>query len=201
MAEVKEARQFINYINDNYQSLKKKYFTFCKEKDITWSEDIFSDTIVKCYDTISRNGKLNDTSNQGMENYFFRAFKQNLQRETQYCRTKDRDLNVTSDDVSDLYENWYNNHNDSSIHKLKKDLFTDFSVLYIMFKVEENFDAEHSYLFRTKYLCNLTYKQLQKHTKMKGCRMKVLEVKNWVKENVSKEEIVDAFNKQYSNLM
>lgn len=192
---------FIGYINDHYSELKYKYINFCKEKNYQWDEDIFSDTILKCYDAIDRKGKLNDTTPQGIENYFFISFKLNLKREGQYARNQKRDRNVTSDSLYDLYEDWYNTNNVSSTEKIKSDLFKDFSVLYIMTLVEDNFDNEHFYLFKLKTLCNMTYKELAEKTGIKGCRQKVVNVKTWLKENVTKDVIRDSFQQMYGNLI
>lgn len=192
---------FINYINDHYDLLRNKYRKFCQEKHYEWDEDIFSDTIIKCYDAIERKGSLNDVSDQGIQDYFFRSFKQNVQREKQYCRVAKRDFNLSSDEVEMLYEEQYNRLNDSSTQKLKNDLYVDFATLYIMRKVEEHWDGEHFYLFKLKTLCNLTYKELQEKSHMKGCRQKFLNVKNWVKENITKDEINQAFYELYSDLL
>lgn len=193
---------FIKHINDNYQLLKNKYRKFCSEKHYDWDEDVFSDTILKCYDAIKRKGKLEDKTPQGIENYFFRSFKQNIQREKQYCRVSKRDLNITSDNINNIYEDWYNKFNDSSINKIKSDLYKDFSVLYIMHKVEEEFDNEHFYLFKLKSLMpDMTYKKLQAKTNCTSCRQKVVDVKNWAKQNISKKEITDAFQRIYGNLL
>lgn len=194
------ANNYLQWFSTQYDSLKKKYYAFCKEKLYNWDEDIFSETYLKIYDKILKSG-LDDATEKGFDKYTFKSFKQNIKREKQYCRTKDRDLNVDNDTINDLYEDYYNEHNDSSSRKLKKDLWIDFVTLYIMTKVDDNFDSEHSYLFRTKYLCNLTYKQLARITNIKGCRMKVLEVKNWVKENITKNEINKAFQLMYKDIL
>ena len=194
--------KFLKHINDNYKLLKNRYRKFCKEKDYDWDEDVYSDTILKCYEAIQRKGKLADTTPQGIENYFFRSFKQNIQREKQYCRVSKRDLNIKSDDINQLYEDWYNYNKDSSTSKVKSDLFKDFAVLYIMSVAEDNFDNEHFYLFKLKMLCpDMTYKKLQEKTHCSGCRQKVVNVKNWVRDNVSKKEITDAFQRIYGSLL
>ena len=194
--------RFIRYINDNYQLLKNKYRKFCIEKQYDWDEDVFSDTILKCHDAIKRKGKLEDTSNQGIENYFFRSFKQNIQREKQYCRVSKRDLNINSDNINAVYEEWFNKSNDSAINKIKSDLYKDFATLYIMHRVEDEFDQEHFRLFNLKTMIpNMTYKKLQEKTHCTSCRQKVVNVKNWVKNNVTKKEIGDAFQTIYGNLL
>ena len=192
---------FMHYINDNYNHLKYKYINFCKEHNYQWDEDIFQDTILKCYEAIAKKGKLNDTTDYGIEAYFFISFKLNLKRDKMYARNQKRDRNVDSDSINELYESWFNDNNISAMDKVKSDLFKDFSILYIMAVVEDNFDQEDFYLFRIKTLGNLTYKQLQDKTKIKASRQKVINVKNFLKENVKKEDIKSAFNLMYGNLM
>lgn len=193
---------FLNYINDHYTLLKNKYRKFCIEKQYDWNEDVFSDTILNCYNAITKKGQLNDTTAQGIENYFFRSFKQNIQREKQYCRVSKRDLNYTSDSLNIAYENWYNETKDSAINKIRTDLYKDFATLYIMHRVEDTFDAEHFRLFNLKTMIpNMTYKKLQEKTHCTSCRQKVVNVKNWVKDNVTKKEITEAFQRIYGNLL
>lgn len=199
--KVEDNRLFINYINDHYKQLYYKYRQFCKEKDYEWSEDIFQDTIVNCYSAITKKGKLQDTSNQGIENYFFKSFKMNLMREKQYARNQKRDLNVEADDVDVMYEDWTNNNKEDARTKIVSDMWKDFSCLYIMMLVEDNWDDEHFYLFRLKHLCNMTYKQLTDKTGIKGVRQKILDVKQWLKDNLSKEEINKAFQLAYGDLL
>lgn len=191
------ADKYLKWVNDNYEYLKNKYQAFCNNKKYSYDEDIFSDTYVKIYNKILKDG-IEDCTDKGFENYQFKAFKQNLQREAQYSRNKQRDGNVTN--ISGAYEIFYNEHYSSTKEKLMSDLFKDFSTLYILEKVEDNFNGEHLYLFRIKYLNNLTYKELSDKTGIKGARQKVIEVKNWLKENVSKTEIKKAFEQTYGNI-
>ena len=46
----------------------------------------------------------------------------------------------------------------------------------------------------------MTYAQLAKKTNAKGIRQKVVTVKNWLKENVKKEDIKKAFELEYGDL-
>lgn len=194
------ADNYLKWFSLNYTPLKNKYRKYCIENHYEWDEDIFSDTYLRIYEKILRNG-LKDNSETGFNNYTFKSFKQNLQREKQYCRNSKRDANIDSESLHSLYEEYYNSHNNSSQQKLKNDLYIDFATLYIMHKVDENFDYEHSYLFRTKHLCNLTYKELAQMSNIKGVRQKVLTVKNWVKDNVTKDELQEAFQRIYGDLL
>lgn len=202
MEQLNDETLFINYINDHYQQLKLKYRRFCTEKQYGWDEDIFSDTILNCYNAIKKKGKLNDKTPQGIENYFFRSFKQNIQREKQYCRVAKRDLNYNSDNINAVYEEWYNENNTPERQKLLNDLWKDFATLYIMTKVEDNFDSEHFLLFRLKFLMpQMTYKKLQEKTQSKKVREKVVNVRNWVKNNVTKDEVKKVFALMYGDLI
>lgn len=197
-----DARLFLNYINDHYDTLKSKYKTMCAQNQLDWDEDVFSNTILSCYNAIEKKGKLDDTTPQGIQNYFFRSFKQNTKREKQYCRVTKRDLNYNSDNITPIYEDWYNDTKDTEVNKVRMDLYRDFATLYIMMQVEDNWDGEHFRLFNLKTLDhNMTYKKLAEKTKCTNVRQKVIDVRNWVRENVTKKEINDAFNLIYGDLM
>lgn len=187
---------FLKHINDNYDKLKAKYRKFCQEKDYEFDEDVYSNTIISCYDAIQKKGGLNDNSSKGIEDYFFKSFKQNTQREKQYCRVAKRDFNV--EDVNGKYEEWYNNNFTSEKNKLMSDLYNDYATLYILNKVDEAFPSDESYLFRIKYLLNLTYKQLAEKTNAKKARQKVINVKNWVKENIKQDDIKKSFQYNFN---
>ena len=193
---------FINYINNHYDELKWKYYNFCREKHYDWDEDIYSETILRCYDTIQKKGKLNDTTPHGIESYFFLAFKNNIMNEKNYCRTRCRDYNYTSEKIAIAYDDWYNKTNDTAREKLISDLFKDYAVLYIMYQVEANFDAEYFYLYRLKSLIpNMTFKKLADTTHIKASRRKVIEVQRFVKEHIKKEDIRKAFYAEYGDLL
>lgn len=199
--QVTDQEKFINYINDHYNELKYKYKAFCQLNGYAWDWDIFQDTILKCHDAIEKKGKLEDTTPYGIESYFFISFKLNVKREGQYARNMKRDLNVTSDNINDVYEEWYNKTHTSSRVKLLNDLWTDFSTLYIMNQVETNFPQEDFYLFKLKTLCGMTYKQVQEKTQAKKVRQRVVDVKNWLVANVKKEDVKSAFYEIYGNII
>lgn len=192
---------FINYISEHYDELKAKYKAFCGLNGYNWDWDIFQDTIMKCYDAIAKKGHLNDTTPQGIENYMFISFKLNIKREGQYARNQKRDLNITSDNINDVYEEWYNSNHTTSRQKLLTDLWTDFSTLYIMNVVEQNFSQEDFYLFKLKTLCNYTYKQVQDKTNEKRVRQRIVDIKNWLKANVKKDDVKEAFNDIYGDII
>ena len=193
----KQAEKFLQWLNNNYTSQKQKLLAFCNDKKYKFDADIFSDTYLKIYEKIQKDG-INDDSEKGFENYLFMAFKQNLHREKLYARNLKRDENNAN--IAALNE-MFLNQKLTQEEKLLSDLRKDFTTLYLMQKVEENFDAEHFYLFRLKTFTGMTYRQLYEHTGIKGARQKVVAVKNWLKANVTKQEVDKVFNALYGNLL
>lgn len=193
-----DAKLFINYINDNYQELYNSFLAFCNNKSYKFDPDIFQDTIIKCYNLIDKQGYLKDKTEQGIKNYFFMAFKQNILRESQYARNLKRDNNIIN--LSSANER-YQNSKLTQEEKLKSDLYKDFATLYLLKQVEDNFDAEHFYLFRLKTFTNMTYAKLAEKTGIKGVRQKVVDVKNWLKNNVKQDDIRKEFDDIYGELL
>lgn len=189
---------FINYINSHYEELYGRFKAFCLDKKYEFSEDIFQDTILKCYKLIERKG-LEDLSDKGIENYFFMSFKQNLQREKQYARNQKRDNNIV--DLSGAYSSYLDTLL-TQREKLQSDLYKDFATLYLLSKAEEHFDYEHFYLFRLKtFDKTMTYQKLQEKTGLKGVRQKVVDVKNWLKQNVKQSDVRNEFEAIYGDFL
>lgn len=196
---MEKAKIFLNHINDNYQTLKDRFRRFCFDKSYKWDEDIFSNTILSCYETITKKG-LQDTSPLGIENYFFMSFKFNVMRDKLYSRNKARDRNVT--DINGAYENYCNNNLKTAEEKIANDLFNDFAITYILKEVEKNFDVVSFYLYRLKSLTpKMTYKKLTTITKFKSVRQKVCNVKRWVKNNIKIGDIRKAFYREYGDII
>lgn len=193
----KQARNFINWLNKHYDEQKNKLIAFCNDKKFNWDEDIFCSTYLKIYDKIMKCG-ITDDSDKGFDNYLFKSFKTNTMREAQYARNQKRDGNVIN--LTGAYEA-YKNTELSQQEKLKSDLKKDFTALYLLQMAEQQFDSETFYLFKIKTFEKITYKQLQERTGIKGVRQKVVNIKNWLRENISKDEIDKEFNELYGDLL
>ena len=197
MSNKEQAETFLKWVSDHYSDLTVKYQKWSNNRGVTYDEDIFSETYLKVYDKILRDG-IKDNTPEGYDNYMFRAFSTNTKRESQYSRNRLRDMNIKDDEIMELYERYAGE--DVSKEKLMSDLYKDFSVIYLMKKAEEHFPQEQYNLFKLKYLCNLTYKQLREKTNTKSAKDEVSEVKNWLKDNVSKDEVRQEFNDVFSSL-
>lgn len=189
---------YLKWVADNYDDLKLTYKQFCSNQRFKYDDDIFSDTILKVAEQIDKQ-PLKDSTPNGYLNYTFLSFRNNLKREKQYSRVKNR-IEMTG--ITDAYEDYFNNTNDSSTVKVLKDLKEDFSILYIIKKAEQVFPSEYIYCFKLKFLYKLTYKQLQeKCPAIRNTRQKVIDVLHWLKENLSKEELDKAFSAFKGNFL
>ena len=197
-----DAKIFLDYINDNYNDVENTLKILASQRKQRFDKDAFHSSILKCYNAIMKKGCLNDKSPYGITSYLIRSyFNYVSDLKGAACNTK-RDLNYNSDNIGSLYETWYNSSNIDARVKIVNDMFKDFSILYIMMIVEQHFDSEHLYLFKLKELSkDMTYKKLAEQTKMKAVRQKVVEVKNWLKDNVTKEMIKEEFFSIYRDII
>ena len=193
---------FLKHINDHYQEVVTKFKILCGQRHQRFDEDIFHESIIRCHKAIEKKGYLLDKTPYGIESYLIRSYFNLVLETNRSCERRKRDLNYNSDNIGSLYEDWYNSHYSDAKEKIVNDLFKDFSILYIMMIAEKNFDAEHFYLFRLKELQpDMTYKKLSEITKMKAVRQKVVEVKKFIKDNVTKEQIKEEFFNIYGDII
>lgn len=190
----KEALDFMKLANSKYELYKKKWKQFCNEKNYEFDEDVFSDTIIKVYEYILKNG-LKDKSENGLLNYWFKSFSTNIKREQLYSRNLYRDKNIDATTELDNKENG----DEELQNKLKKEVKIDYKLLYLLNLVEEHFDHVTFYCFRLYFLCDkMTYSKLKAITKVQDCKKRVVEAKKWLKENVDEKEINKEFEKWYN---
>ena len=184
------ADKWLQYIGTIYEEYRMKYFKMANDLNYKVSEDMLNDTILACYNSIARNN-LSDTTEQGMRNYLFRAFKVNLNAVSNYDKRKD-----VVDDLTALAEQ-YENQGEATYNKIKKQLFEDYALIYILEQVENNFDTISFHCYRLKTMLPCTYQRLREITKIKDCKKRVVNVMKWVRNNITKKEILTNFKKQY----
>lgn len=199
---MEDSTVFINYINDHYKEVGGTLRILCAQRKQKFDEDGFHTCIIRCYDAIKKKGYLKDKSAYGITSYLIRSyFNYVLEMKRAACNAK-RDQNYNSDNIGGLYEDYYNSNFTDARQKVVNDLFKDFSVLYIMMVVEQQFDNESFYLFKLKELCkDMTYKKLSEKTGLKAVRQKVVTVKKWVQQNVTKEDIRKEFYEIYGDII
>lgn len=186
-----DSQLFIKYVGENYDELLLTMKKYSINKTGKFDEDIFADTIIRCFDNIEKKMFLQDNSGQGMKNFFFKAYANNIIREKQYARNAKR---VETENFNGFLTKRDKSDN-STEEKLKQDLKEDFSILYILERIEKALSYEHCHLFALKHLEGLTYSQICKKSKSKGTREKILEASDYVRENITREQIDDAFKR------
>lgn len=189
--------EYLKVIEKQYDELKRICREVCKRNGEKFSEDIFQDTIIKINNIITKKGELDDMSEKGIMNYFTRSFVNNLRCDKRNSYVAKRDHNISQDTMNERYELTHSPLKD----KLVKDLLEDFSILYIMKRIEDVFDNQACHLYRLKTLCGMTYKQIHDKTHIKKSREMIVEVNNWVKSNITRDEIWRVFQDVYGNLI
>ena len=184
------AGKWLQYIGTIYEEYRMKYFKMANDLNYNVNEDMLNDTILACYNSIARNN-LSDTTEQGMRNYLFRAFKVNLNAISNYDKRKD-----IVDDLTALAEQ-YEFQGEATYNKIKKQLFDDYALIYILEQVENNFDTITFHCFRLKTMLPCTYQRLREITKVKDCKKRVVKVNKWLRENMTRQDIYNAFISDY----
>lgn len=199
--KMKDDTLFLDYLGKNYENVKTKLKMLCGRNGQQFSEDFYHEAIIRCTKAIQKKGKLNDTSPYGIESYLIKSYMNLPREEARSCKNSKRDNNYNSDNIQELYNEYYNKNNDTSTNKVAGDLYLDFSTLYIVMAVEKNFPPEDLYLFKLKYICSMTYKDIAARTKIKGARQRILFVKQWVQNNITKEQIKSAFSERFDDIL
>lgn len=187
------ADKWLNYINSIYVEYKNKFEQYCNSVKKKFDEDVYSETIINCYESICRNG-LKDLSEQGMKNYLFQSFKMNIIRNNTYAREQKRTYNV---DITEAHEEFMLKNEPLAL-KIKRQMLNDFTVIYILSQIEEKFDIVSFFCFRLKHMIpKMTYQRLRDITNINDCKRRVTIINRWVRDNINKEEVYKEFIKAY----
>lgn len=186
-----DADLFMETIGKNYEALKVGCRANQLKANKPWSEDAFQDTVVLCYETIQRRG-IRDKSDQGIRNYFFNAFRMNVLHEAVLP------YNSRKVDDEELVNNYDPLDERECEQKVKEQLFNDFAVVRILELAEANCDPLSFYCYRLKFLMDkMPYHRLVTITKIKSAKARVKSVIEWIKENVTEEELHKEFEEKY----
>ena len=188
-----QSSRFLKFANDHYEDYKKKWAKYLYDKQVDFDEDVFSETVLKVYDYINTNG-IKDDSDSGLANYWFKSFNTNIKREKQYSRNVNRDKNI---DATEELSKEMNGEDELKL-KIRRHVFEDWSIVYILRLVEDNFDSISFHCFRLYYILDkMTYSKLREITKVPDSKKRVVTIKNWLKDNLTKQKMEKEFSKYY----
>ena len=188
-----QSSRFLKFANEHYEDYKKKWAKYLYDKQVDFDEDVFSETVLKVYDYINTNG-IKDDSDSGLANYWFKSFNTNIKREKQYSRNVNRDKNI---DATEELSKEMNGEYELKM-KIRRHVFEDWSIVYILRLVEDNFDSISFHCFRLYYILDkMTYSKLREITKVPDSKKRVVTIKNWLKDNLTKQQMEKEFSKYY----
>ena len=190
-----QSSRFLKFANEHYEDYKKKWAKYLYDRQVDFDEDVFSETVLKVYDYINTNG-IKDDSDSGLANYWFKSFNTNIKREKQYSRNVNRDKNI---DATEELSKEMNGEDELQL-KIRRHVFEDWSIVYILRLVEDNFDQISFHCFRLYYILDkMTYSKLREITKVPDSKKRVVTIKNWLKDNLTKQQMEKEFSKYYDS--
>lgn len=127
-------------------------------------------------------------------NYLFKAFKMNTLRELQYARNKYREIVDDVEILGDQFEDV------SSDYKITKDLWIEFQFNYILKEVEMFWDKNSFYLFKLKYVLELSDDEIKKKTKNPNWKKDLKEINQWLKHAIDRKDIEKEFSAKYPEI-
>lgn len=155
---------FLTVIAKHLDEITKKFTAQIKKIGLTFDNDVFYDTMLKC----NSKYKKNESTDDEMINYFWGAFKMNTMREINYSRNKKREnISALTDDIEDevYYEDDY--------EKISKMIIEKFGLdLYKLFSLHAN---------------GMKYKDLVKTIDKKELHYKFKQIREYVRENYQRE--------------
>ena len=190
-----QSSRFLKFANDHYEDYKKKWAKYLYDRQVDFDEDVFSETVLKVYDYINTNG-IKDDSDSGLANYWFKSFNTNIKREKQYSRNVNRDKNI---DATEELSKEMNGEDELKL-KIRRHVYEDWSIVYILRLVEDNFDSSSFHCCRLYYILDkMTYSKLRDITKVPDSKKRVVTIKNWLKDNLTKQQMEKEFSKYYDS--
>ena len=185
------ADKWMKTIGEHYEAIKDGCRINALKQNKEWNEDVFGDSVVLCYESICRNG-LRDTSIQGCKNYLFNSFKTNILHE------KVIPYNSRRVDDETIVANYEKIDDNEAENKFRQQLFNDFATVRILEIAEKNCDSLSFYCYRLKFLIDkMSYNKLVKLTNIKNAKSRVKSVLEFIKNNVTEEELLKEFEEKF----
>lgn len=185
------ADKWMATIGRHYDEYRRKLLKMyqLREESTENLDDVINDTLLLCYDAISRNG-LKDTTEQGQLNYFFRALRMNKNVKSNYDQRKDPNVDATLIRDNEVEDTDTDN-----------DIKRDFYLNYIFNKIEENFDTDTFNIYKYKLLNNITYKKLREiYPNVDKQKSRINAVNDFIK-TISPEELENGYDAYQNNFV
>lgn len=169
------AEDFLKYVGTVYKELSD-YFN----EKYGWDEGLLDDAILKVYKYVLNKGV---ESRKNWKGLLFMAAN-NLQKD-RYRKKKV----IDTDRYMDMQQH------STTEEKVDKDIMKSWSVMELLDIVENNFDQISFYCWRVYHLVpGTTYKKLRNITNVRDAKERVVEVNKFLRENLTWNDMVKAYN-------
>lgn len=198
MNNEKYLQEFFNWIEKNYYNQLDKMRRFCSHKKYNYSpeyiDEVFQETIKLVANRIIRKGKLKDMTTDGIDDFFFISFTNNLTRDSKRSFFCKRDGNINDDNGLNLAHESFLSSEKTQEEKINKDALEDFCAIRILEEVEAKYGNEVAHAFAQKYLNSETYsKVIRKNPEIQDLKKKLLTAKEYIKEKYSRKKLNEEF--------
>lgn len=144
--------EFLKFSGEHYNELKKKWSGRLKKEGLSFSEDIYNDSILKVYDILQKH----DIEDRYIEGFWYKSFLTNSKREKEYAYNSKRDDDI---DVLEYLDNFPNEDRDILLSDIEDKLKS-------LTEVEKN-------ILLIYYLTDISIKELEELTEIKDVRYKI----------------------------
>lgn len=159
-----DAGPFLSCIGERFYEIKHSFKTKISRLGLAFDEDIFSDTLVKCNDALSKRS----LGSNKMIFYFWSAFKNNTLRDLNYSRNKLR--GEFPEDVIDEID--------------FETVTEDFEKISRMVILEF---GDEMYEYFVLHANGMPYEKLYQLSKIDNLKYRFRRIREYVRENFSKE--------------
>lgn len=154
----KRAKEFLDLAGKLYEQNKRKWSNIVEDFD----EDVYSDTIIKVYDSILKGA---DTEGD-LQGYWFKSFKNNI------IKKQSKDVETVEAEKT-LKEKEEEENNINIYYSTISD---------ILLKVKYKFGRKTFEVFRMYLLCNMSYERLDELTGLDS-KERISKVRKWLNGN------------------
>lgn len=154
----KRAKEFLDLAGKLYEQNKRKWSNIVEDFD----EDVYSDTIIKVYDSILKGA---DTEGD-LQGYWFKSFKNNI------IKKQSKDVETVEAEKT-LKEKEEEENNINIYYSTISD---------ILLKVKHKFGRKTFEVFRMYLLCNMSYERLDELTGLDS-KERISKVRKWLNGN------------------
>jgi DNA-directed RNA polymerase specialized sigma24 family protein len=155
---------FLKYSGEHYVENRKKWSARLKKMGMTFSEDIFNDSVIRVYDLLQKH----EVDDDRIEAFWYQSFLNNTKRDLEYSYHK-RDDDV---DVFDYLRDFPAEDRPILLEDIENGIIS--------------LNEIDRFLFIIYYLTDVTYEELEQLTGIKDMKYRLKKIRRYIKEKGGK---------------